>query len=145
MSLRLAHFSDIHLSVRPLRLGARDWFSKRATGWLNERVGRGKHFLNSSEIARVLATELRTRGYDHVIFSGDCTTIGLRSEFDEVQRVLKPEEGWPPAVAVPGNHDYYTRGRLAAASSSASLRRGNRANAPTRTRIRLCRESGRFG
>src|SRR6185295_14897558 len=106
MSLRLAHFSDIHLSVRPLRLGALDWFSKRATGWINERVGRGKHFSNSSVIAAVLAAEIRSRNYDHVVFSGDCTTIGLRSEFAEVERVLSPGEGWPPAVAVPGNHDY---------------------------------------
>jgi 3',5'-cyclic AMP phosphodiesterase CpdA len=109
MALRLAHFSDIHLTARPLRLTFGDWFGKRSTGWVNARLGRGKHFLGASTIAGILAKDLNTRGYDHVVFSGDATTLGLRIEFDEVERVLHPAEGWPPAVAVPGNHDYYTR------------------------------------
>lgn len=108
MSLRLAHFSDIHLTARPLRLSALDWLGKPATGWLNARLGRGKHFLDSPAIAAVLAKDMQSRGYDHVIFSGDATTLGLRIEFEEVARVLTPQTGWPPALAVPGNHDYYT-------------------------------------
>lgn len=109
MALRIAHFSDIHLTARPLRLAVRDWFGKRATGWFNIRFGRGKHFIDASTIAGILADDIRSRKYDHVVFSGDATTIGLRMEFDEVQRVLRPDDGWPPALAVPGNHDYYTR------------------------------------
>ena len=109
MSLRLAHFSDIHLTARPLRLAALDWFGKRGTGWLNTRLGRGKHFLDASTVAGVMADDLRSRGYDHVVFSGDATTLGLRMEFEAVDMVLRPDEGWPPAIAVPGNHDYYTR------------------------------------
>jgi 3',5'-cyclic AMP phosphodiesterase CpdA len=108
MSLRIAHFSDIHLTAKPLRLAALDWFGKRATGWLNARLGRGKHFLDASTVAGVMAADLRSRGYDHVVFSGDATTLGLRVEFEEVERVLGPGDGWPPAIAVPGNHDYYT-------------------------------------
>src|SRR4051812_2713306 len=108
MALRLAHFSDIHLTAKPLRLAARDWFGKRATGWLNARVGRGKHFRDASQVAGIMAGAIRAHGYDHVIFSGDATTMGLRSEFEEVERVLRPRDGWPPALAVPGNHDYYT-------------------------------------
>jgi 3',5'-cyclic AMP phosphodiesterase CpdA len=107
MAIRLAHFSDIHLTARPLRLGALDWFGKRATGWLNVRLGRGKHFLDASTVAAVMAAEIRAGGYDHVIFSGDATTLGLSLEFDEIRRVLCPDDGWPPAIAVPGNHDYY--------------------------------------
>lgn len=109
MSLILAHFSDIHLTARPLRLAFGDWFGKRATGWLNARLGRGRHFLDASTLARVLAADLKGRGHDHVIFSGDATTLGLRIEYEEVERVLRPDDGWPPALAVPGNHDYYTR------------------------------------
>jgi 3',5'-cyclic AMP phosphodiesterase CpdA len=105
---RLAHFSDIHLTARPLRLGALDWFGKRATGWLNARVGRGKHFADASTVARVMADDIRARNFDHVVFSGDATTLGLSLEFEEVRRVLEPEKDWPPAMAVPGNHDYYT-------------------------------------
>jgi 3',5'-cyclic AMP phosphodiesterase CpdA len=109
MVMRLAHFSDIHLTATPLRLAARDWFGKRGTGWLNARMGRGKHFRDASRVAQMMADDIRSRRYDHVIFSGDATTLGLRSEFAEVERVLRPTDGWPPALAVPGNHDYYTR------------------------------------
>jgi len=108
MALRLAHFSDIHLTARPLRLGALDWFGKRAAGWLNVRIGRGRHFVDANAIVAKMADNMKGRGYDHVIFSGDATTLGLRMEFDEVKRILWPDEGWPPALAVPGNHDYYT-------------------------------------
>lgn len=109
MSLRIAHFSDIHLTAKALRLAFPDWFGKRATGWLNARLGRGKHFVDASTVAAVMAKNLRAGGYDHVVFSGDATTLGLRVEFEEVERVLQPADGWPPAMAVPGNHDYYTR------------------------------------
>jgi 3',5'-cyclic AMP phosphodiesterase CpdA len=109
MTFRIAHFSDIHLTARPLRLAALDWFGKRATGWLNARVGRGKLFLDATDVATVMAADIRARGYDHVVFTGDATTLGLNMEFEEVRRVLHPEAGWPPALAVPGNHDYYTR------------------------------------
>ena len=109
MSLRIAHFSDIHLTTRPLRLAFRDLLGKRATGWINARLGRGQRFLNSSTIAGRMAAQVRADQFDHVIFSGDATTIGLRAEFDEVDRVLRPNDDWPPALAVPGNHDYYIR------------------------------------
>jgi 3',5'-cyclic AMP phosphodiesterase CpdA len=112
MSLRFAHFSDIHLTAKALRLRKRDWFTKRASGFLNARLGRGKHFLNASTIAGEMAADIRSRNYDQVIFSGDATTLGLKIEFDEVKRVLNPDEDWPPTLAVPGNHDYYTRGAV---------------------------------
>lgn len=112
MSLRFAHFSDIHLTAKPLRLRKRDWFGKRSTGWFNARLGRGKHFLDASTIAGVLANEIKAKAFDHVIFSGDATTLGMKIEFDEVRRVLTPDEGWPARLAVPGNHDYYTHGAV---------------------------------
>jgi 3',5'-cyclic AMP phosphodiesterase CpdA len=108
MSLRIAHFSDIHLTVSPLRLSKRDWIGKSSAGWLNAKMGRGRHFLDSSNIAGVMAADIKARNYDHVIFSGDATTIGLTMEFEEVHRVLQPDDGWPSRLAVPGNHDYYT-------------------------------------
>src|SRR5438874_12366661 len=102
MSLRIAHFSDIHLTARPLKLGRLDWFGKRATGWFNARMGRGRLFLDSSTVAAKMAGQIRSGNFDHVVFSGDATTLGLRIEFDEVRRVLQPDEGWPSALAVPG-------------------------------------------
>src|SRR5262249_41135545 len=64
--------------------------------------------VDSNTIASVMTKDLRGRGYDHIVFSGDATTLGLRIEFEEVKRILRPDDGWPPALAVPGNHDYYT-------------------------------------
>jgi 3',5'-cyclic AMP phosphodiesterase CpdA len=75
MSLRFAHFSDIHLTAKPLRLRKRDWFGKRASGWFNAKMGRGRLFLDASTIAGVMAADIRSRNYDHVIFSGDATRL----------------------------------------------------------------------
>src|SRR5579862_1462822 len=36
--IRLAHFSDIHVSTSPLGWQLNDWFSKRLTSWLNHRA-----------------------------------------------------------------------------------------------------------
>lgn len=112
MAFRMAHFSDIHLTAPRLRLGPLDWFGKRGTGWLNHRYRRKKHFSDASTVAAGLVADVRARQYDHVVFSGDATTLGLRSEFDEVTRVMQPDGDWPPRTAVPGNHDYYTRGAI---------------------------------
>ena len=108
MSLRIAHFSDIHLTAKSLRLRKRDWLGKRSTGWFNAKMGRGRHFVDASSIASVMVRDIKAQAFDHVIFSGDATTLGLSSEFEEVRRVLTPDEGWPSRIAVPGNHDYYT-------------------------------------
>jgi len=108
MSLRIAHFSDIHLTAKRLRLRKRDWLGKRSTGWFNAKMGRGRHFVDASTIAGVMVRDIKAQAFDHVIFSGDATTLGLSSEFEEVRRVLTPDEGWPSRIAVPGNHDYYT-------------------------------------
>jgi 3',5'-cyclic AMP phosphodiesterase CpdA len=110
-AIRLVHISDIHVTTAKLEWQPSDWFSKRLTGWLNLRyLARGRHFGRADEVMTALAEELRRRPPDHVVFSGDATALGFESELARAAaflRVSGPDA--LPGLAVPGNHDYYTR------------------------------------
>jgi 3',5'-cyclic AMP phosphodiesterase CpdA len=114
--VRLAHFSDVHITTRPLGWQRRDWFSKRVTGYINLRwLGRRYRFRRADEVLAVLAADLRDRRPDHVIFSGDATHLGFEAEFARAADLLGVAAADRlPGLAVPGNHDYYTRHVVAA-------------------------------
>lgn len=107
--VRLCHFSDIHLTARPLGWTARDLFGKRTTGWFNlTALGRGRKFQHAPTVAEALRRDLATRGYDHLVFSGDATMMGFDSEMRlAVEALGVGDEALPPGIAVPGNHDLY--------------------------------------
>jgi 3',5'-cyclic AMP phosphodiesterase CpdA len=109
MPVRLAHFSDIHLTAKPLGFKPRDWMTKRFTGWLNVRVlGRGRSFRHAPAVAAALVRAIKERRPDALAFSGDATGLGFESEFIAASHAIGVrDEDMPPAVAVPGNHDYY--------------------------------------
>jgi 3',5'-cyclic AMP phosphodiesterase CpdA len=112
--LRLAHFSDIHLTARPLGWRFRDLATKRMTGWLNLKLGRGRRFGHAGQLAAAMMADLRERGCQHVIFSGDATTLGFESELVAAASCLGVGDAVEastnlPGLAVPGNHDYYIR------------------------------------
>lgn len=109
--LRLAHFSDIHLTAKPLGWSKRDLFSKKVPGWVNVRLlGRGMRFKHAPRITELLRQEFASRNFDHLIFSGDATKLAFESEFIiAAKRLGVHEANQPPCIAVPGNHDYYTR------------------------------------
>jgi len=109
--VRLAHFSDIHLTTRRLGWALRDLPTKRLTGWFNLRaLGRGRQFRAAHEVARALVREFCARKPDRIVFSGDATALGFASETAHAARHLHVgDSGLPAALAVPGNHDYYTR------------------------------------
>ena len=107
--VRLAHFSDIHLSARPLGFRLGDRFGKRATGWVNLRLlGRGRRFRFAVDVLGALALELATGEFDRLVFSGDATMMGFDSEFAAAVAGLGVglPDG-PAGLAVPGNHDVY--------------------------------------
>jgi 3',5'-cyclic AMP phosphodiesterase CpdA len=114
--IRLSHFSDVHVTSKPLGWELGDWFSKRITGWINLRwLGREFRFRRAEEVLAVLATELKERRPDHIIFSGDATTLGFESEFARAAALLGLANSVAlPGLAVPGNHDYYSRAVAAA-------------------------------
>lgn len=109
-SLILAHFSDIHVSARG-SWTASDFFSKRLTGWVNWHwFGRGGRFDKAPRILRALRTDLEENPVDRLVFSGDATALGFQGEFAEAAKLLGLGEAkTPPGLAVPGNHDAYTR------------------------------------
>ncbi|OWK43409.1 metallophosphoesterase family protein [Fimbriiglobus ruber] len=115
-TVRLAHFSDIHLTASPLGWRPRDLVGKRVTGWLNIKVlGRGRRFRDAPQVATALGRDLRGRNLDGAIFSGDATRLAFESEFAAAVAALDVgDPALPPVVAVPGNHDHYTRPAVAA-------------------------------
>jgi 3',5'-cyclic AMP phosphodiesterase CpdA len=108
----LAHLSDIHITSPKLEWRLTDWFTKRWPGWVNFRwLGRRYRFRLADTVLAALVAELRRRRPDRILFSGDATAMGFESEFRRAADMLgvaDPEA--PPGLAVPGNHDYYTRG-----------------------------------
>lgn len=111
MTVRLAHFSDIHLTARPLGWRPRDLLGKRVSGWVNVRLlGRGRRFKAAPTVIAALIRGLRERTPDAIVFSGDATHLGFESEVTVAASALAVgDELLPPGIAVPGNHDYYTR------------------------------------
>lgn len=115
-AVRLAHLSDIHITAQPLGWGRGDWFNKRLPGWINFRwFGRRHRFRHADEVLAALVRELRRRPIDRLIFSGDATALGFEAELARAVAIMgvgSPDA--PAGMAVPGNHDYYTRGVAAA-------------------------------
>ncbi|MFO0810300.1 MAG: metallophosphoesterase [Gemmataceae bacterium] len=107
---RLAHFSDVHVTVPSLGWKLRDLRGKRLTGWFHLRaLGRGSHFRHATHVVAALMRELRERKPDGLVFSGDATALGFTREQEFAAKVLNVgHTDLPPGVAVPGNHDYYT-------------------------------------
>lgn len=108
--MRLAHFSDIHLTVPPLSARGR-LFGKRLAGTVNYYVGgRGRHFRGVEHRIERLLADVDAAGVDHVLCTGDLTQMSWRAEFDRLAglfgaRLYQPER----YTVIPGNHDRYTR------------------------------------
>jgi 3',5'-cyclic AMP phosphodiesterase CpdA len=109
--VRLAHFSDLHVTSGRQRWKLREIASKRLTGWMNLRLlGRGFRFRHAATVTRILVQELRKRRPDHFVFSGDATALAFESEFAAAARLLTIDDpDMPPGLAVPGNHDCYVQ------------------------------------
>lgn len=109
--IRLAHFSDVHATVPQLGWTRADWFNKRLTGLFNLRwLGRGRRFSLADAVLAELMAELRRQPPDRVVFSGDATALGFEAEFAHAATLMQVGAVEAlPGLAVPGNHDYYTR------------------------------------
>lgn len=109
--MRLAHFSDIHVTVPPLSVPAELRQFKCLLGFANHYVaGRGRHFRGvEARIARLLE-DVEGLAPDHALCTGDLTAMGLDAELARAAalfggRLARPER-W---TVLPGNHDRYTR------------------------------------
>ena len=110
-TVRLAHFSDVHVTVPRCSWRRSDWFDKRLSAWVNLRVlGRGWRFRHTERVLEALGKDFRQRGFDRLLFSGDATALGFEEEAARAASLLgvgSPDV--PLGLAVPGNHDYMTR------------------------------------
>src|SRR5262245_34661184 len=76
--IRLAHFSDVHITAPQLGWTLRDWFNKRYAAWMNFRwLGRGRRFSRADEVLERFVEELHERLPDRAVFSGDATALGF--------------------------------------------------------------------
>jgi 3',5'-cyclic AMP phosphodiesterase CpdA len=112
---RLAHISDPHLGPLP-PVSWRDLASKRVTGYINWRRGRGRA-MESPALERLMA-DLAAQKPDHLAITGDLVNLGLDAELESA-RLWLDSLGAPSGISVvPGNHDAYVPGALAKACRS---------------------------
>ncbi|HEV3436238.1 MAG TPA: metallophosphoesterase [Gemmata sp.] len=109
MAVKLCHFSDVHLTARPLGWTVRDLLGKRSTGWMNVALlGRGSRFYHAPLVAEALRRDFAAREYDQLVFSGDATMLGFDAELcTAATKIGVGDPSLAPGIAVPGNHDVY--------------------------------------
>jgi 3',5'-cyclic AMP phosphodiesterase CpdA len=99
-----AHLSDLHVALHTPVL-MRTLFNKRLLGFLSWRAHRRRRY--QPEILDVLRADLDQVRPDHVVITGDLTTLALPVEFEEAARQLYALGGPERVSLVPGNHDAY--------------------------------------
>jgi len=114
-AIKLIHFSDLHLHACGTHWTFDDWTSKRLTGWLNlSCFGRETQFALAEKVSLTFRREARARRPDICVFSGDSSALGFKEEIGRAAEVLEVSNPQAPGgLAVPGNHDYYTRAAAA--------------------------------
>lgn len=107
--MRLAHFSDIHLSLPPLRTPARELRLKRVASAFSYYLnGRSWRFANGPARIAALLADIDAQQPDHVLCTGDLTASSLDEELAGVAALFgqrSPER----FTVIPGNHDRYVR------------------------------------
>jgi hypothetical protein len=123
MSLRILHFSDVHL---PFPAGAfrtpEIFHPKRLVALLNFYLRRGSKYADAVQKLNGLNDFLRREPVDYVLFTRRHAEFRLEREFAEAAPRLAETLGLARrgALAVPGNHVLYTR---SSSSSTASCSR----------------------
>ena len=112
---RLAHISDPHLGPLP-PVSWRDLASKRVTGYINWQRHRGKA-MASPALGQIMA-DLAALKPDHLAITGDLVNLGLDAEVENARLWLESHGAPLDISVVPGNHDAYVPGALAAACKS---------------------------
>jgi 3',5'-cyclic AMP phosphodiesterase CpdA len=115
MSLRILHFSDVHLpfppgSFRPPGI----LHPKRLVALVNFYLRRGSNYARALQKLNGLNDFLRREPVDYLLFTGDTLNFGLEREFTGAaprlaETLALARRG---ARAGPGNHDLYTQDSL---------------------------------
>jgi 3',5'-cyclic AMP phosphodiesterase CpdA len=98
--------TDLHVWRWPTKLA--ELLGKRSLGVLELAAGRSRRF-QQERLPDVVAAVHDSKS-DHVIITGDLTTLALLEEFEAARASLTPLLAGPERVTIlPGNHDRYTR------------------------------------
>jgi 3',5'-cyclic AMP phosphodiesterase CpdA len=107
--MKLAHFSDIHVTHFPL--SGKPALKRLAAVASYSLAGRGRHFEGSDQRIAKLLEDVDAQGVDHAICTGDLTGVSTEAEFNRVAELFGPRLQQPGKYTViPGNHDRYVRG-----------------------------------
>lgn len=104
--MKLAHFSDIHVTHFPLSDG---FALKRFAAVASHSLGRrGLHFKGSDQRIASLLERVDGLNVDHAICTGDLTGVATEAELARVAELFGPRLAQPTRYTViPGNHDRY--------------------------------------
>ncbi len=107
--MRLAHFSDVHITHCPLSGG---FALKRLAAVASYSLaGRGRHFAGSDARLAALLADVDAQAVDHALCTGDLTGVSTEAEFQVVSEVFGERLHQPRRfTCLPGNHDRYVSG-----------------------------------
>lgn len=109
--MRLAHYSDIHVTLSPFSEPLGLLHGKRALGAVNYMLGRHRHFSGVEQRIQKLLDDADAQSIDHALCSGDITAMSYIDEFARCAELFGPRLERPERYTViPGNHDRYTHG-----------------------------------
>jgi len=107
-TLRILHFSDIHIDIQIRHMHWKKWFSKRAIGAINLLRGRSKYFDDAEIKIEAMVRFEKEHHIDIVVNTGDYTALGLEKELVIAKELVSPMMSPPQRyITVPGNHDIY--------------------------------------
>lgn len=115
MSLRILHFSDVHLPFPPGSFRTPEMLHpKRLVALANFYLRRGSKYAAALQKLNGLNEFLRREPVDYILFTGDSLNFGLEREFTAAaprlaETLALARRG---ALALPGNHDLYTGASL---------------------------------
>ncbi len=115
MSLRILHFSDLHLPVPHGSFRTPEAFHpKRIVAALNFALRRSAKYADAHQKLHGLHEFLRREPVDYILFTGDTLNFGLQREYTAAAPRLAETLALARcgALAVPGNHDLYTPASL---------------------------------
>jgi len=99
------HISDVHV-FSPRSLRPRYLLDKRLLGSLNALLRRGR--LHKFDVTLAALDMVRRTRPDHLLVTGDITTLGAEAEFRRFREALEDLPMSPEQITVlPGNHDAY--------------------------------------
>lgn len=116
MSLRILHFSDVHLPCPPGAFRTPEIFHpKRLAALLNFYLQRGSKYADALQKLNGLRDFLQREPVDFLLYTGDTLNFGLEREFTAAAGRIAETLALArrASLAVPGNHDLYTGSSLA--------------------------------